>query len=368
MKLKGSTPKKVQGWPLLLIALSSFLMGAATTWTFSWTHQQLNDVVEIRKDDFSPATSNKGPLCKSFFSIMSVSYLPFDQEDDSACKRFYEGRYLPLLERQSAHMTKLNSTLTFFTSWTERQQQSPLCKFNQSDFPGLVEARLDPKALLRKFHFSEQQIRWIQTWHSTNPNREKYFVYKRYVAARLSDLWRLLLAREHGMAYIDLDMFPVGSDSSVFLGSPNVAVPIWAQENGALEIQNSGFCFTNDQLDLLIERIRNTIQSKGEEQSYPIYTEIGPVLFTRSIQALSAMAPTRFLFTTCNRENGPAKVLGKVAHYNNEIHWFHLDSLFRGSQIKNDISNLRNAFDQVFEGARPKEPPIPQYTWSQKTE
>mmetsp|Transcript_2958 Transcript_2958/g.4456 ORF Transcript_2958/g.4456 Transcript_2958/m.4456 type:complete len:302 (-) Transcript_2958:41-946(-) len=301
---------------------------------------------------------------------MSVSYLPFDQDSES-CERFYIGFYKPLLERQSKQMVKMNSTLTIFTSWTTKQIDCRNKYFNKSAYPGIVERAFSADALLRKFRFSSKQIDWIKNWHSINLDqmttipkkyrsltikRAKKIIekeHKKHAAARLSDLWRLLLAREHQMAYLDLDMFPVVATNQLYLGGANVAVPIWGIEKGALEIQNSGFCFTSRQLDLLIQRATLIMDSKGGEQDYELYTEL---------------APTRFLFTTCNDDASPIKVLDKVAIARNEIYWLHLDGRFRRAAIGSDIDNIRQALDYVFEKMNPSNPQevLPQFTWLSK--
>jgi hypothetical protein len=214
--------------------------------------------------------SNPERLCNSFFTVMSGAFLPKEQTDGHRCEYFYrpDSRWGEVLNRQSQAMLRMNSTLTIFTSWTEQQIQN--CQ-GRRYLPGIEERQFDPVDLLTKYGFTEEQIGWLQHWHEGQGK-----LTFRWASTRLSDVWRILLAREHQMAYVDLDMFHVHPSADIFLGQPNVAVPIWEYGGtAALEIQNSGFCFTAAQLDILIHRLKVIVQSKGKEQVYSHYTELG---------------------------------------------------------------------------------------------
>jgi hypothetical protein len=285
---------------------------------------------------------------------MSVAYLPEAQKKADFCKSLYNNntRYTPVLDRQSKQMVALNSTLTIYTSWTDQQLSDfEACK-PSIHREGILYKQFDPDALLHKYNFTSDQIRWIQNWHMTG--------HKGHVPAQLSDVIRILLARDNRMAYLDLDMFPVppvtsslSQPADLYLKSPCVAVPIWSEERGALEIQNSGFCFSDRQLDYLTEYLKNLIDSKGEEQKYKFYTELGPNVFQHSLQALTLLDPTKFLFTTNNNDNNVPKVRKKVAEYKSEIYWFHLDGHFRGSNIGAN-NKLGKTFDNLFDAYKPK--------------
>ena len=177
-------------------------------------------------------------------------------------------------------MQQMNTTLTIFTSWTEKQLEN--CK-QRRKLHGIEERQFDPLNLLQKYGFSKEQIGWLQHWHKGKGKGK-------WAGPRLSDVWRILLAREHQMAYVDLDMFHVYPSADIFLGQPNVAVPVWEYGGTpSLEIQNSGFCFTAGQLDILIHRLQEIIQSKGKEQFYLHYTELGkPALLFITAQKLHA--------------------------------------------------------------------------------
>jgi len=314
-------------------------------------------------------------LCKSFFSVMSAAFLPFEQRDALPCNKLYAGRYKPLLERHSKQMVKLNTTLTVFTSWSDMQKRTmPECQplnsspDNNTYYPNIIERDLgDPYELLQYYNFSQQQQYWIsQVWHNYSEavRYRPIYEHKKNVGARLADLFRILLAHRHQMAYLDLDMIPLLTATStttttkqesfknLFLATPNVAVPLWGDENGGLEIQNSGYCFTQKQLEYLIDRAKLIIDSTGPNQDYRRYTALGPTLFHRSIQTLTALAPTRLLFTTSNDDSSPTKVLRKILQQypTTDFHWLHLDGRFRGSNSGKGLDQLRGALDTVFTG------------------
>lgn len=298
-------------------------------------------------------TTDKHRVCSSFFSVISSAYLPHEQTAKTPCAGL--GHYGAVLKRQSLQMAALNSTLTIFTSWSELKLNRFENECNKSFkvLDRIFFQQFDADALLHKYNFTADQMRWIQNWYKTASHKE-------HVPARLADLLRIILAKENGMAYLDLDMIPVPPTTSnrsqpadLYLESPCVAVPIWAEENGALEIQNSGFCFTGRQLDHLIGRMKTLINSKGETQVYPTYTEMGPKLFLHSLQSLTRLDPTNLLFTTSNDDRGVSMVLNKAQLFDSEIYWFHLDGRFRGVNVGSD-NQLGKAFDQIFDTYTPK--------------
>jgi hypothetical protein len=301
------------------------------------------------------ASAPSHPTCGSFFSVYSVAYIPGEQGKGSCETLYGTGRYTAVLERQSKQMVRLNSTLTIFTSWSENQLKSYSEKCRPSvNYTGITYKQFDPDSQLEKHNFTTQQIGWIKNWHST---AEK----KGHVPARLADLWRILIAKENRMAYLDLDMFPAPPSSSIrdgtaadfYLNSPNVAVPIWSEELGAFEIQNSGFCFASNQLDYLIETLKEIIQSKGESQNYAFYTQLGPNIFQHAIQTLSMLAATKILYTTSNGDSSLKKVRDKADKYGKELYWFHLDGRFRGGNIGAE-NKLGRTFDEIFDNYDPK--------------
>lgn len=299
-------------------------------------------------------TTDKHRVCSSFFSVMSSAYLPNEQRSTGGpCAGL--GRYGEVLKRQSLQMAALNSTLTIFTSWSEQKLNRFEAECNKPfrELDRIFFQQFDADALLHKYNFTADQMRWIQNWHKTASHKE-------HVPERLADLLRIILAKENGMAYLDLDMIPVPPATSnrsqpadLYLESPCVAVPIWAEGNGALEIQNSGFCFTGRQLDHLIGRMKTLIDSKGETQVYPTYTDMGPKVFLHSLQSLIRLDPINLLFTTSNDDGSVSKVLNKAQRFDSEIYWFHLDSRFRGGNVGED-NKLGKAFDQIFDTYTPK--------------
>lgn len=79
------------------------------------------------------------------------------------------------------------------------------------------------------------------------------------------------------MAYMDLDLFHLSNDPSIYLSKPNVAMPVWGDET--IEIQNSGWCLSEPQLKILANMAVKRIEAKGENQTTDrtafAYTELG---------------------------------------------------------------------------------------------
>jgi hypothetical protein len=224
--------------------------------------------------------------CQGFFSIMVSAFVPGDQQV-GLCTLLYNSRYRPLLEDHSRQMVRMNSTLTLFTTWTPEQLAEEGCHLN--DLPGIRTQQFDPIAILRKHGFSNDHIQWMEGWHNAAfvaakqkkgglaKTARKILVHK--YSARLADIWRVVLAKEHRLAYADMDMMYLSPHPEIYLKDPNVAVPVWGEELGAFEIQNSGFCFLPKQLDVLMRHQREILDAKGpaqaETEQYKLYTAMG---------------------------------------------------------------------------------------------
>lgn len=230
--------------------------------------------------------------CKGFFAVLAAAFVPPapDQNDNETCGRLYSSNIRELLLDHSQHMVKMNSSLTLFTTWTKEQMQDPRCSLTPEDFPGIRTQQFDPIALLQKYNFSENQIEWITHWFDAKTDHKRMKLKIHSIAARLTDVWRILLAREYQFAYCELDMILLSEYPEVYLAEPNVAVPIWGEELGAFEIQNSGFCFNTDQLDVLIRNVKKKLDEKGDQQvienNYNLYTEMGELSLIEAMVSL----------------------------------------------------------------------------------
>lgn len=306
--------------------------------------------------------------CTSFFSVYSVAYLQ-GEAGKEACETLYgkNKQYRQILERQSQQMALLNSTLTIFTSWSDHQLKTyPECGGPTEEIPNIRFQQFDPDLLLQNYNFTAQQIGWIRGWDAHAAAKDPK--NRKRVPTRLADLWRILLARHHQLAYLDLDMFPVppahrvtqGSKAAdLYLATPTLAIPVWGDEHGALEVQNSGFCLAPNQLDYLIHKLQTLIESKGDEQTYKMYTELGPNLFQHAVQKLTMLSPTKLLLTSSNVDTNARLVLRRAKSLDSEFYWLHLDGRFRGRHRANGY--LEEAFGELLDEYHPK--PIDDDGW-----
>jgi hypothetical protein len=193
----------------------------------------------------------------------------------------------------------MNSHLTVFTTWSPQELQDAQCtsliSSYSTQYPHVKLQQFDPQDLLTKHDalFNQTHIGWIKAWADTVPR-------ERHAVTRLSDLFRLALQLEHHMTYIDLDVIFLNLDPTLYGRHPNVAAPVWSEEKGALEIQNSAFCFSTPQLQYLLQNVRTLMDERGNAQTNQnmyIYTQLGPNLFQHSIQAMQMMQPVQLYYT-----------------------------------------------------------------------
>jgi hypothetical protein len=160
------------------------------------------------------------------------------------------------------------------------------------------------------------------------------------------------------MSYIDLDIVFLMFDPRVYWNKPNVAMPIWQEEKGAMEIQNSAFCFSSSQLDMLLETIRNMIDTRGEEQltkNMYMYTQVGPNLFQHTIQWLQLIEPIQLYFT----HSDDHYLVKDVAQLHNDYGgfvWLHLDG---SNRRRNWYKNKKRTYPMLVEEFREACPPPP---------
>lgn len=235
---------------------------------------------ERRTSNERGVVTEDGWVCKGFFTVMATAFTN-DHGERDACNKLFNGRryYRSLLKDHNQQMLKMNTTLTIFTTWTKEQlsERPELCRLDH--LPGLKVQSFDPIQILKNQQFTNEQIEWIQHWLNAK-SKERTQRYKHHrVAARLADLWRVVLAKEYQMAYIELDMLLLNPYKETYLQHSNVAVPVWSEENGMLEIQNSGFCFSRQQLNVILQKQQSIIQFRGPSQAiadnYELYTELG---------------------------------------------------------------------------------------------
>ena len=221
-----------------------------------------------------PVRQQLGHTCNNFFTVLSdVWGVPFRDDSCQATLKHYQG----LLIEHNAQMTRMKSELTLYTAWANKDfLLEPGC--NLDAYPAIRMVQFDPEGLLLKNGYSAKQVQWIKQWKDVPYNNGKeHKQNRRAVITRLSDIFRILLARENGMAYMDLDLFHLSNDPSTYLSKPNVAMPVWG--DATIEIQNSGWCLSEPQLKILANMAVKRIEAKGEKQTTDrtafAYTELG---------------------------------------------------------------------------------------------
>ena len=248
-------------------------------------------------DSSSPSSSSTWPIqvssippppppptmtCDGFFTVLANVWIPDESaENNITCASTY-AKFQEQLEVHNAQLLKMNSTMVVFTTWTKDQLREEGSNCSLDKYPALRQVQFDPQQLLLESSddiMTPQVVDWISSWQNVtiqNPKGQR----RNHLVTRLSDLFRIVLAKKYNLAYADLDMVYLSNDQRVYVQEPNVAVPIWSEEKGALEIQNSGFCFNPAQLNVLLRNAITIIQSKGPVQTTRnkyIYTELGNV-------------------------------------------------------------------------------------------
>ena len=217
--------------------------------------------------------------CEGFFTVLANVWIPDESADNNiTCESTYN-KFREQLDVHNEQLLKMNSTMIVFTTWTQQQLEIEGTKCSLDMYPALRQVQFDPKQLLLESHedMTPQLVEYISNWQNVtiyNPKGQR----RNHLVTRLSDLFRILLAQKYKLAYVDLDMVYLSNDKRIYLQESNVAVPIWSEEKGALEIQNSGFCFSTPQLNVLLRNAIQIIKSKGSIQTTKnkyIYTELG---------------------------------------------------------------------------------------------
>jgi hypothetical protein len=284
----------------------------------------LKSLLEHASRNSAVATANVAPACDNFFTVLASAWIP----NEGNCSDVYD-KYRDLILEHEASMQRMGKKLTIFTTWTDQELQQgcgDLANFGFTVSSNHIQLQqFDPEALLLKHGFTATHVEWMKKWQIVAPRFH-------HAVTRLSDVFRIALQREHAMAYADLDVVYLLDDPRVYTAVPNVAVPIWSEEKGAFEIQNSAFCFSREQLDVLLNNIRTLMDSVGEKQttqnSY-IYTQFGPNLFQHSIQSMQILGPIQLYYTHSDDHWQPERVAELSKAYGGFV-WLHLGKYVAG--------------------------------------
>jgi hypothetical protein len=234
--------------------------------------QGIEQSQQLADSFFTPSTINpyfKGPpACHGFFTVLANAWIP---DEATSCNATYH-KFEEQLMVHNQQLQRMNSTMKIFTTWTPEQLQEPGCHLNQ--YPALEPVQFDPEQILLDHGFTDEHVDWVRHWG----NVPHPALRRNHLVARLSDIFRIVLGMKYSLAYADLDMVYLSDDAALYLQVPNVAVPIWQEEKGAFEIQNSGFCFTRPQLQVLLNDTLKIVRSKGPDQisrNMYFYTQLG---------------------------------------------------------------------------------------------
>ena len=309
----------------------------STTTTTTTTHEQQ----EKKDTEFT---------CKGFFTVLANVWVPEESDENNVtCTSTYD-KFREQLDEHNSQFLKMNTTMIIFTTWTTNQLQEPGCTLDQ--YPALQQVQFDPVSLLRETitetiktsptltnknrnvtEVTDTILNYIQNWQYQNDTRHNHLV------TRLSDIFRIVLAYKHQLAYTDLDMVYLSNDKRIYLSESNVAVPIWSEEKGAFEIQNSGFCFNSMQLQVLLQNAIQLIINKGPRQltkKVYKYTDLGPNLLQHSIQKMMKFGPIRLYYTMCDEDWEENVIIKKAKNYDGGFVWLHYDKSIRKSNWYNN--------------------------------
>ena len=263
---------------------------------------------------------NKERLCRNFFTTLgSTNHGGYLEDSCSKAEFNLQNETFQNLHIQNEIMKSIGSTLTVFlacnpSNWNERT----VSEFNEDyEYTHISFRSFDRDALFSKFDFESKHVKLIRRMNAK--------------PASFSDIYRLLLAAEHRMAYIDCDMFLISNDLNLFLNQPTIAAPVWNDFGASIEIQNSGFCLPNHALAATMQMIRSIMETKKKRQRYA-YTELGPHAMQRSIRS---WGPVVILPTIHPEERDVEKIVKQVERY--QIPWVHLCGNHRKGRDPKDV-------------------------------
>jgi hypothetical protein len=192
--------------------------------------------------------------CNDFFTILADRQ-PWRTHGSEPCAdTFLRMDYS--LQLMSAQMKDFNSTLYVFTTYNPH----PFCSIY---YPRIKLVHFDATALMQEYELGDVVKRLENVY------------YDDY--AKVSDILRLILAHKYRHTYIDLDIHFISTDKELFQRE-FVGNHIWDRHSCSLEITNAAFCFGEE---LLIELRQKLVSELLSGKGYRYHTELGPTLFTR---------------------------------------------------------------------------------------
>ena len=208
--------------------------------------------------------------CAGFFSILGDPPWDSAAREKGSCHLFE--KYAQQLSLLSATMARFGTNATIFAMHPHEQPPLSTCL----QLPNVRIRTLDPNELLTASGFSEREMSSIRSFPSY---------------ARLTDILRVALGAQHGMAYHDMDVVYLRDDSAIYLDGPTLAGGVWKDEGAGLEVSNCAFCLSPAQCRLLLRWARVRLRvAEANPLLINRYTEFGPTLFQ---YALGHLGPLR---------------------------------------------------------------------------
>lgn len=200
-------------------------------------------------------------------------------EPEESCQTLFAR---PQLREQlallSAQMVEMKSKLTVFATRSAAERSDARC---QICYPNVEVVDFDPEALLARSNFDQRLRDIVRLWPNTVEAGRPLQAFA--ATKRRADLYRLSLAYETNLSYVDTDIVFLNRRAETFL-EEYTSASIWARDQASLEVTNSAFCLGPAHLQRMMKfaRVRIAAKDGGKDGKY-FYTELGPSLFQHTL-------------------------------------------------------------------------------------
>lgn len=159
-------------------------------------------------------------------------------------------------------------------------------------YPGVEILDFDPRTLLQKHGFDEQNIQ--ATRDMSNQQQ--------------SDIYRLALAKETQSTYVDTDVLFLALSGETFL-KEHIVASLWRENARALEVTNSAFCLPPRRLQRMLSNVKDSIRDSVTFNA----TLFSDMLFLRTFLNSE---PVRVLSQNHPELERPSDIAVKVGEHN----------------------------------------------------
>lgn len=222
------------------------------------------------------------PQCGGRFTLL----VNWGLSDSCAVTYRNKAEQLDVLNEQHK---KWNTVLYVYTSWPANEN----CTLEA--YSSLKERRVNIKNMLNANGFLNSDISPLRRLKHT----------------AISDVLRMVIMFETGLAYTDLDVIYT-KPPSFYHHSAFVVAPVWHETGAAVEIQNSAMCLPRNACKTVLHWQRARVRKKGGNRRAYSYTELGPVALQHTMQTFGSIR----IFPTINPyEAKSAKIKAQVQSY-----------------------------------------------------